>query len=200
MTAGARSGLRSARGLIALVLFAALALGFAVESLSPRLFDSVPSTAQELRVGDDYLLLATEVDRERAAAVHIGLALRNAAGGELEEVIAPHELIGLATVPDVVVDGRLVSILNARTISNLTGGAYRLAEYDPRLSSEDLGAILEQGSVEVHPGGILVVVADDEGEAAEGHFVLHADESNSAVYVVPRALSPLSADEDVVVP
>ena len=200
MTVGPRPGLRLIRGSLALVLLGVLATAFAVESLSPRRFEVSPAGAPEMNTGDDYALLAEKIDQGRASAIYLGLAIRDVPRDELMEVIAPYRLLGLATTPDISVEGTRVSILNARVVSNLSAGRYREIDYDPRLTRTQLDEILATGTLEEHAGDIRVVVPRETIVSDAGRYVLHADEENSIILVVPYSLSPLSAGDGVMLP
>jgi hypothetical protein len=178
------------RGLIAISVFVVLSAAFAVESMSPRVFDASPSRAEVFEVGDDYTLLASKVDQGRAKSVYLGLAIRAATGTRTAEVIAPPGLEDMSVGTDASADAE-IRPLNLRTVWNLAGGEFRNLDYDPRLTSGEMTGIRAAGSVESHPGGVVVVTSRDENVTANDSVVIHVDAEESSFVIVPYSLSPL---------
>lgn len=122
--------------------------------------------------------------RARTLNVIIAIAARDLADGEIEVLAVPENRDDLVDVkPDSFADVPQQTI-DPRLIDPFVAGAATVVDYDPRVDSVDIQRWKKDNRLVEYPRNVYGVRAD--GPATR--FAVYADQSGSAVYVVPEGL------------
>jgi hypothetical protein len=120
---------------------------------------------------------------EGFVGITVGLGAREAAGGQVGELVVPSEsgVLIATTEEGVSVTPRL------GYTDDMVGGRLVRQDYDPRLPTETIQRFWDEERVEQLGFGIWVVRSGEP----EDRVVLHRDHTGSHILIVPWSLSPL---------
>lgn len=139
-------------------------------------------------VGDESVVLADRIKRNRVLSYLIGLAVREAAGDALvERVIAPEDLSALSSAEPDDSQGRPNPALGEPLIAPLVRDRLETASYDSILPAETIARFEAEDRLVEFPRGVFAVTTDS-GSAET--IVLYSDAAKQRMYAVPEELAP----------
>lgn len=134
--------------------------------------------------GDDFMQIAGSRKSANAVNIVIGLAVREASGDEPPALLVmPTDLDSLrAPVPGW--KGVMSQALSHGTVKQLTAGHISKRGYDPRLSGEQIAALLAANTVRRYPQNVVAIAVSGQTDRG-GEFALFTDSARRTIYILP---------------
>ncbi len=128
--------------------------------------------------------------RSRTLNALVAIAARELADGPVESLLVPEDRKDIVAVePDSFADIEQQTI-DPRLIAPFVGGNVSVSAYEPRVAASTIAAWENQGTILEFPRGVFAVKADTNST----RYMLYANETGTALYVVPEDLAPADAD------